>query len=81
MTTETTGDCQEQKVYTKKDKWIIAVFGGLLFLVLSSPFLFSVTNKGLNLLSISSPKGGCPNAIGLILHAILFILIVRLVLL
>lgn len=67
------------KPYTSQDKWIVSLIAGLLFLLIASPFLFGAMNA-LTLtfgMSIATP-GGCPNLGGLLLHAIIFMLIVRL---
>lgn len=63
-----------EKPYTSKDKWIIALMGGLLFLLLASPFLFSLTSS----FGLPFAEGSCPTVIGLLVHTILFTLIVRL---
>lgn len=69
-------DC---KKYSSKDKWICALIGGLLFLLISSPFLFEATN------SLTEPMGlmladraGCPTLNGLLVHSAVFIGVVRL---
>jgi hypothetical protein len=64
-----------EKPYTNKDKWIVAIVGGLLFLILSSPYLYSFTNK------LTSNIGGvCPTVLSLIVHAFIFVGIVKLLL-
>lgn len=68
------------KPYTSKDKWIVSILAGILFLLISCPMAFRLSNSviyyitGISLLT----KDGCPNMIGIILHTIIFILIVRL---
>jgi len=69
-------DCN--KHVTSKDKWIISIISGLLFLLIASPFLFTLVNDitkrvGLTVASAS----GCPTTSGLLLHALVFILITR----
>jgi len=67
------------KPYTNKDKWIVAIVAGLLFMLLASPFLYSTLNKVTRLIGWTiADERGSPNLSGLILHALLFILIVRL---
>lgn len=69
------------KPYTSKDKWIISVLGGLLFIIVSSPFAQQGMNKllggiGLN---ISSDEGeSCPNIRGKLVQTVVFTLLVRL---
>lgn len=68
--------------YTPTDKLIISFVLGLIAFFLMTPYTFALTN-GLTSsfgLTISS-KEGCPNLAGSILHALIFMLIVRLLLL
>lgn len=70
---------QCNKPYTSKDKWIVSLIAGLLFLLIASPFLFSAVNGMTSSFGLTiSSKDGCPNLGGLLLHAILFMFIVRL---
>lgn len=67
------------KLYTSEDKWMVAVFAGLLFAILASPFVFRFTNGLTAALGFEiADSEGCPNMIGIALHAVVFILIVRL---
>jgi hypothetical protein len=65
--------------YTSKDKWIVSIVGGVLFLLLASPFLYSVVDGtseylfGLNL----ADSSGCPNTSGLVVHFLAFVAVVR----
>lgn len=61
-----------------KKKWLISVWAGLLFLVIASPLVYRVTGYITQLIGLRTSKNGCPNGIGLILHAIVFILLTRL---
>ena len=60
-------------------KWSISIYSGLLFFIIASPLLFKLVNK----LTISSinvsilDENGNPNMIGLLIHTLVFILIVR----
>jgi hypothetical protein len=60
-------------------KWNISVYSGLLFFIIASPVLFRIVNNlTMNLSGTSiANEAGCPNMIGLILHALVFIIIVR----
>lgn len=63
---------------TSKDKWMAAVIAAILFFILASPFLFGVTNSVLSVVGIHTTNvNGCPNLGGLILHAAIFVIIVR----
>lgn len=75
------------KPYTSRDKWVIAVMAGLLFLVLASPYTYVLTGSvgqtvGANLSNYeaSNKPNGCPTLLGLTVHAIVFLLIARLLL-
>jgi hypothetical protein len=72
------GDRSDKKPLTNKDKWVIALLSGLLFLLIASPFLFSAMNGVTSSfgMTIASPNG-CPNLGGLLLHTIVFILVIR----
>jgi len=61
------------KLYGNKDKWIVSIVLGLLFVLLSLPFLYNITNRFTN-------SFGTPSYMGIIIHGIIFVLIVRLLL-
>ena len=68
----------DDKPYTSKDKWIVSLAGGLLFLLISSPFLYEASNSLTSLVGFNTASpDGCPNTGGLIIHTALFITIVR----
>ena len=76
MMNRTNNECV--KPYTSKDKWIVALIGGLLFLMISSPFLYDTVNAftssfGLN----TTAPDGSPNLTGLSLHTLIFTSITR----
>ena len=72
-------DSSCNKPYTIRDKWIVSIILGMLFLILSSPFMYTITNGLLSTLGINSANpNGRPNIIGLIVHGIIFTLIVYL---
>jgi len=68
-----------EKPYTNRDKWIVSLISGLLFLLIASPVMFSAVNELTRMfgLTIAGP-GGCPNMAGLIVHTLVFVVIVRL---
>lgn len=61
-------------------KWKISILSGIIFLIISAPLLYKLTD---GLLKKISPNlslcnsDGCPTQLGLIVHAIVFILITR----
>jgi len=68
-----------KNVVSNKDKWLIAIITGLLFLLISSPFLYIMVNDLTSRVgvTVSSPSG-CPTMNGLMIHAFVFAIIVRL---
>lgn len=66
---------------TESQKWIVGIYCGLLFLLISSPFMYTITEKLTSLVGWNTSKNGCPNIGGLILHTIVFILLVRVIML
>jgi len=71
-----------EKPYTDTDKWIIASMTGLLFLLISSPYFYTLTNWLLEYITklpnLLANESGRPKVWGLILHTLLFIGIIRL---
>jgi hypothetical protein len=70
---------QCMKPYTSKDKWIVALVGGLLFILMSSPFLYETINTFTSTLGAHTlDNKDTPTIQGMILHSILFTLATRL---
>ncbi len=68
-----------EKLYTNKDKWLVAVLAALLFLLIASPWAYRVTNsifEGIGL-KTAQTKDGCPTGTGQLIHGVVFLLIVR----
>ena len=66
-------------IYKKMDmKWQISFFSALIFLLVVHPMTYKLTQKLLGgvLGKIADPSG-CPTTIGLALHTIVYILLVR----
>lgn len=59
------------------DKWLISLFSAIAFLLIAAPFTYRFTGSIFSQLGVTIQKDGCPNIWGLIIHAILFALIVR----
>jgi hypothetical protein len=67
------------KPYTSRDKWTVSVIGGLLFILISSPFLYEAVNSITSSLKFdTSDSQGCPNIKGLVLHTVIFVVVARL---
>lgn len=60
-----------------KKKWLISLYSAIVFVVIAAPFMYQITGKLTGYLGVVSSRDGCPNWIGLILHAVVFLLIVR----
>ncbi|MDB4769554.1 hypothetical protein OAG24_01175 [bacterium] len=67
-----TPDRKCSKPYTAKDKLIVSIMAGLLFILISSPVFYGWTNNIFN----TTSSYGCPTYFGLILHSVIFIAIV-----
>ncbi len=66
--------------YTQKDKYVTALVGGLLFMVVSSPFLYSTINSLTSKIGFETiQEDGTPNVQGLLLHTALFTVITRVI--
>lgn len=67
------------KPYTTKDKWIVAMIGGLLFLLIGSPFLYEAVDSLTSSFGMKiADADGCPNLGGIMLHSAIFMIVVRL---
>jgi hypothetical protein len=74
--------CDLNKPYNNRDKWMASLMGGALFILVSSPFTYSLTNS--LVVSIAGSQyniaddNGCPQLSGLVIHTLVFGLVVRL---
>ena len=59
-------------------KWQISLFSALIFILVVHPMTYKLTQKLFGgLLGRISDSSGCPTAIGLVLHTIVYVLLVR----
>lgn len=59
-------------------KWQISLFSALIFLVVVHPMTYKLTQKLFGgLIGRVSDASGCPTTIGLALHTLVYILLVR----
>lgn len=63
---------------TEGKKWMVIVAVALMFFLVSSPFMYNITQKIAAKLNLNLGKDGCPNYTGVIVHTIVFIIILRL---
>ena len=65
-------------MYTMDMKWQISLFSALIFILVVHPMTYKLTQKLLgDFLGRISDTNGCPTTIGLALHTIVYILLVR----
>lgn len=72
--------CDDKSLSSSK-KWSVSLLSGILFLIISSPFLYNIVNKLMVKVSpnlVLCDDKGCPTPLGLAVHTIVFILVVRL---
>lgn len=55
-----------------------SLLAGLLFFIVASPFLFGLVDKLTSKLGLSIVSGECPTYYGLALHAVVFVILTRL---
>ena len=58
-------------------KWKISAWSTVLFLVISAPFVYGVTNALTSKVGLETSVQGCPTTTGLVLHAVVFLLLAR----
>lgn len=64
---------------SEKGKWMISFYTALAFLVVANPLTYKLVNFICKKIGFSiANDDGCPNQWGLILHAIVFFLLIRL---
>lgn len=74
--------CDYPKPHNNRDKWITSAMGGALFILVSSPFAYQLTNS--LVVAVAGEDNsiadgdGCPQLSGLVLHTLVFGGVVRL---
>lgn len=64
---------------TGLDKTLITIIIGIVFFILALPLIFRLTHRGTSLIGIKAVNDkGCPTIVGVIIHAIIFMFILRL---
>jgi hypothetical protein len=69
------------KELSESDKWIVSLMSAILFVVISSPFMYRLTNSLTEAMGFVTSNNGCPKIEGLVLHTVVFALLVRLLML
>ena len=62
---------------SSSQKWQITLFSALIFLLIVNPFTYKLTNSLFKGLLGPISVNGCPTFVGLVLHTIVYILLVR----
>jgi len=62
-------------------KWVIGLYCTILFVIVSAPWTYRITGKITKRLGWITSNDGKPNGWGLFLHAIVFLLLLRLIML
>lgn len=70
-------DEEEYEEYGSEDKWKYSLYSAIVFLLISSPYTYMLMNNILSSFVSISSSSGCPTMVGLLLHAIVFMLIIR----
>ena len=70
-----------KKPISEANKWIISLWSGLLFFLIAAPFMFKLTGSIFSSVGLQIEKDGCPNLIGVGIHAVVFAVLVRIMML
>lgn len=62
------------------NKWTIAFVAAVLFFIISLPFVYGVTNSLFGAIGVRTTTPGGPTIWGILIHAIVFMLLLRLIL-
>jgi hypothetical protein len=62
---------------SNSQKWQISIFSAFIFLLVVNPYTYNLTNSLLGGIIGTIAKNGCPTMVGLLLHTVVYILLVR----
>ena len=62
---------------TSSQKWQISIFSAFIFLLVVNPYTYNLTNSLLGGIIGPIAKSGCPTMVGLLLHTVVYVLLVR----
>jgi hypothetical protein len=67
------------KELTNSNKWVICFYTAVAALIIMNPYTFKIVNWITSKMGFPiANSSGCPNGYGLLLHAIVFLLLIRL---
>jgi hypothetical protein len=67
----------DEEDYGSEDKWKYSLYSAIVFLLISSPYTYMLMNSLFGSVVAVSSSAGCPTIVGLLLHALVFMLIIR----
>lgn len=67
----------DEEDYGSEDKWKYSLYSAIIFLLISSPYTYMLMNSLFGSVVAVSSSAGCPTIVGLLLHALVFMLIIR----
>jgi len=62
---------------SNQEKWNISIFSAVLFLLVVHPYTYTLMDSLLRNVVGPIANNGCPTTLGLILHTIVFVFVVR----
>jgi hypothetical protein len=62
---------------SSSEKWQITLFSAFIFLLVVNPYTYKITNMIFSKLLGPIASNGCPTMMGLMLHTVVYILLVR----
>lgn len=68
---------EENDDYENIDKWRYSIYTAIVFLLIANPLTYRLVNKILQTFVITADKYGSPTMSGLLIHASVFTLIIR----
>lgn len=71
---------EEDRIHTSKEKWIIAILLGFVFLIISSYYAYNASNTLGSYIGVKTLSNGSPTKSGYLIHLLAFIVIIRLLL-
>ena len=64
---------------TNFDRWLISIIIATIFFILALPFIFGMTNKVTKVVGLNTiTENGTPSLLGVFIHAIIFLILIRL---
>ena len=62
---------------SSSQKWNITIFSAFIFFLVVNPYTYQITNMLFSKLLGPIATNGCPTMVGLLLHTVVYILLVR----